>query len=79
MVLCLLQASGAMAFIMPSSHRVVVGPTATTTRTWTASSPMMKVTSTQLQERQWNFNEGQGPFGMKKNAEIWNGRVAQVG
>merc|ERR1719343_1355039 len=28
--------------------------------------------------RTWNFNEGQGPWGMKKNAETWNGRVAQV-
>ena len=35
-------------------------------------------TTTALSERQWNFNEGQGPWGMKKNAEIWNGRVAQV-
>ena len=34
--------------------------------------------SSALMERQWNFNEGRGPFGMKKNAEIWNGRVAQV-
>jgi hypothetical protein len=31
-----------------------------------------------LSERRWNFNEGQEPWGMKKNAEIWNGRVAQV-
>ena len=29
--------------------------------------------------RQWNFNDGRGPFGMKKNAEIWNGRVGQMG
>ena len=28
--------------------------------------------------RQWNFNEGRGPFGLKKNAEIWNGRFAQM-
>jgi len=33
---------------------------------------------TMLMERRWNFNEARGPFGMKKNAEIWNGRVAQV-
>jgi hypothetical protein len=26
----------------------------------------------------WNFNEGQAPWGLKKNAEIWNGRVSQV-
>jgi hypothetical protein len=31
-----------------------------------------------LSERRWNFNDGQAPWGMKKNAEIWNGRVAQV-
>ena len=35
-------------------------------------------TSSVLHERKWNFNDGQGPFGMKKNAEIWNGRLAQV-
>ena len=28
--------------------------------------------------RRWNFNEARGPFGLKKNAEIWNGRVAQM-
>ena len=33
---------------------------------------------TMLMERRWNFNEARGPFGMKKNAEIWNGRAAQV-
>jgi hypothetical protein len=31
-----------------------------------------------LQERRWNFNEGQSPWGLKKNAEVWNGRYAQV-
>lgn len=36
-------------------------------------------TSTSLDMgRQWNFNEGRGPFGLKKNAEIWNGRYAQM-
>jgi hypothetical protein len=35
-------------------------------------------TSTALSERQWNFNNGRSPFGLKKNAEIWNGRVAQM-
>lgn len=34
--------------------------------------------STQLAERRWNFNEGRSPWGLKTNAEIWNGRVAQV-
>uniref|UniRef100_A0A7S2PHX2 Uncharacterized protein n=1 Tax=Leptocylindrus danicus TaxID=163516 RepID=A0A7S2PHX2_9STRA len=37
------------------------------------------VSSTQLCERQWNFNEtGRSPWGLKKNAEIWNGRLAQM-
>lgn len=36
------------------------------------------LTSTTLNERQWNFNNGRGPWGLKKNAEIWNGRVAQM-
>ena len=31
-----------------------------------------------LSERRWNFNDGQAPWGLKKNAELWNGRVAQV-
>lgn len=35
-------------------------------------------TASALHERKWNFNEGQGPWGLKKNAEIWNGRIAQV-
>lgn len=47
-------------------------PIATTTTANTSSS------STALFERQWNFNQGRGPWGLKKNAEIWNGRVAQM-
>ena len=31
-----------------------------------------------MNERQWNFNNGREPWGLKKNAEIWNGRVAQM-
>jgi hypothetical protein len=31
------------------------------------------------QQHKFNYNDGRSPFGMKKNAEIWNGRVAQVG
>lgn len=49
-----------------------------------ASSPFQNSiasteTSTTLRERRWNFNEARGPWGMKRNAEIWNGRVAQMG
>ncbi|GMH93093.1 hypothetical protein TrST_g13717 [Triparma strigata] len=29
-------------------------------------------------DRQWNFNGGRSPWGLKNNAEIWNGRVAQM-
>lgn len=35
-------------------------------------------TTTLLSARRWNFNDGQAPWGLKQNAEIWNGRVAQV-
>ena len=45
------------------------------------SSPFTSEKSTSttaLAGRQWNFNEGRGPYGFKKNAEVWNGRVAQV-
>jgi hypothetical protein len=42
------------------------------------SRPSAPVSSVALQERRWNFNDGQSPWGMKKNAEIWNGRFAQV-
>uniref|UniRef100_A0A6U0IIL6 Uncharacterized protein n=1 Tax=Minutocellus polymorphus TaxID=265543 RepID=A0A6U0IIL6_9STRA len=38
-----------------------------------------RLSATALHERQWNFNRGRGPFGMKRNAEIWNGRAAQMG
>mmetsp|Transcript_14523 Transcript_14523/g.24070 ORF Transcript_14523/g.24070 Transcript_14523/m.24070 type:complete len:129 (+) Transcript_14523:92-478(+) len=31
-----------------------------------------------LAGRRWNFNEGRSPWGMKRNAEIWNGRMAQM-
>lgn len=41
-------------------------------------SPLQTTSPIVLQERRWNFNEGQSPWGMKKNAEIWNGRFAQV-
>ena len=52
-----------------------IRPNVATTRTISSSS-----SSTNLSmSRQWNFNEGRSPFGLKKNAEIWNGRVAQVG
>ena len=36
------------------------------------------ISGTTLFDRRWNFNEGREPWGMKANAEIWNGRVAQM-
>jgi hypothetical protein len=44
----------------------------------TRTNKVASVPRTQLAERRWNFNEGRSPWGLKKNAEIWNGRVAQV-
>ncbi len=43
-----------------------------------SSSNFVNYSSTALSGRRWNFNEGQSPWGMKINAETWNGRVAQV-
>ena len=45
-----------------------------TPRTTTTTPP----TTSLAMGRQWNFNNGRGPWGLKKNAEIWNGRVAQM-
>mmetsp|Transcript_19110 Transcript_19110/g.53092 ORF Transcript_19110/g.53092 Transcript_19110/m.53092 type:complete len:130 (+) Transcript_19110:268-657(+) len=54
----------ASAFVTPNAvrHTVAVQPRS----------------ASALNERQWNFNEGRSPWGLKKNAETWNGRVAQV-
>lgn len=67
----LVAASVTSAFA-PASSTNVLGRSVTQPSLGTASS------STALCERRWNFNEGRGPWGMKKNAEIWNGRVAQM-
>mmetsp|Transcript_23627 Transcript_23627/g.33888 ORF Transcript_23627/g.33888 Transcript_23627/m.33888 type:complete len:186 (-) Transcript_23627:87-644(-) len=53
--------------------------TSTTNRAWrpVATTPARKATA--LAERQWNFNsDGRNPWGVKRNAEVWNGRVAQM-
>ena len=40
---------------------------------------MNELSTTQLMARNpFNYNEGQSPWGLKKNGEIWNGRVAMV-
>eukprot|EP00980_Cylindrotheca_fusiformis_P011175 scaffold2563_cov124-Cylindrotheca_fusiformis.AAC.6 len=58
----------ASAFVAPTS----------TTRSTNVPIFSAEISPTALSERQWNFNEGQSPWGLKKNAEVWNGRVAQM-
>jgi hypothetical protein len=71
------------AFVVPRNPRIPTRSRISFNRsTPTSSSRVVALAGsspTSLLERRWNFNEGQGPFGLKKNAEIWNGRVAQVG
>jgi len=69
LVVAALMNPGAEAFVNPS-------PVGTTRISNNQHQQVSSVTA--LQERKWNFNEGQAPWGLKKNAEIWNGRVAQV-
>jgi len=61
------------AFLVPNK------PNFSTLPTRFPQAPQTQASSTTLFERRWNFNEGRGPFGFKKNAEIWNGRLAQMG
>mmetsp|Transcript_1332 Transcript_1332/g.1981 ORF Transcript_1332/g.1981 Transcript_1332/m.1981 type:complete len:147 (-) Transcript_1332:165-605(-) len=42
------------------------------------STPRTTSSATALSERKWNFNQGRSPWGLKNNAEIWNGRLAQM-
>ena len=64
------------AFAPPASSRISQRSTSFSTTTTTTTD--IASSTTRLSERKWNFNEGQSPWGMKKNAETWNGRVAQV-
>jgi hypothetical protein len=52
--------------------------TTTNSLTQFSSAATVRPAATALSGRKWNFNEGQAPWGLKQNAEIWNGRVAQV-
>ena len=62
-----------------ASNTQAFAPTnSVSSRTPFSSTTPVDISSTQLSERQWNFNEGQSPWGMKQNAETWNGRVAQM-
>jgi len=78
-----LASASAFAPSSQNGHRqpVAAAPTtpASQLRTANLSSGAGRLGATALSERQWNFNRGRGPFGMKKNAEIWNGRAAQMG
>eukprot|EP00538_Stauroneis_constricta_P014016 CAMPEP_0119567642 /NCGR_PEP_ID=MMETSP1352-20130426/36526_1 /TAXON_ID=265584 /ORGANISM="Stauroneis constricta, Strain CCMP1120" /LENGTH=129 /DNA_ID=CAMNT_0007616919 /DNA_START=87 /DNA_END=473 /DNA_ORIENTATION=- len=65
-LLLAIMAITANAFVMPSSS---------TSRGLMTTTPS---STTTLNERRWNFNEGQSPWGLKQNAEKWNGRVAQM-
>ena len=65
--------AGVSAFA-PSSRSSLVTQSATGIRAPQKESNLI------LNERRWNFNEiGRSPWGMKNNAEIWNGRMAQMG
>jgi len=55
------------------SHNSILSPTTNNNRLSTTSN-----SATALNERPWNFNQGRSPWGLKNNAEIWNGRVAQM-
>jgi len=76
-VVALLIAAGTSAFCPPTTNkgRFSLHPARANNN---QLSPLSIATTTTLAERRWNFNEGQSPWGMKENAEIWNGRVAQV-
>jgi|EP01083_Nonionella_stella_P308962 hypothetical protein len=69
------------ALLFLSAQAFVAPKTNTLSNSLQNSQPVntLATSSTSLNGRKWNFNEGRGPFGLKANAEIWNGRVAQMG
>ncbi|GKZ00261.1 hypothetical protein MPSEU_000979000 [Mayamaea pseudoterrestris] len=71
-----------LALVLASASAFTTAPRRTFIATYGAtksfSSSPARVQVTALQERRWNFNEGQSPWGLKGNAEIWNGRFAQM-
>ena len=76
-VVIALTARGGDAFAPSNNSQNTRMIPSTVVSTTTAAAPSTK-SSTSLYGRKWNFNEGQSPWGLKKNGEIWNGRVAQV-
>jgi|AntRauTorckE5430_2_1112549.scaffolds.fasta_scaffold46800_2 hypothetical protein len=68
----------ALFALLFSSVNGFVTPKSNSLNTLSTRPVVLTPSTTSLSERQWNFNEGRGPFGLKKNAEIWNGRFAQM-
>jgi len=68
----------ANAFVTPQSNTILTPKIQTPTITSPSLTESSSTTSLSM-GRQWNFNEGRKPWGLKNNAEIWNGRVAQMG
>lgn len=65
--------------LAPNTEAFIPSKTVSTRTPFSSTTSVVESSSsTQLFERKWNFNEGQSPWGMKTNAETWNGRVAQV-
>lgn len=76
LVLCV---TTTIAFAPVSPTGIIKERISTAAKTSISRSTTASCTSTTcLSERRWNFNEGQSPWGMKQNAEVWNGRVAQI-
>ncbi|KAL7494158.1 hypothetical protein ACHAWT_003297 [Skeletonema menzelii] len=74
-IIAVLLIGAVQAFAPPTSHSVRSSISQQPTQQY---NTIPTTSTTALAERQWNFNDGRGPWGMKKNAEIWNGRVAQM-
>lgn len=79
-VLLVALVASASAFVpSQNSHNQQTPVSKLRTADLSGTTGSVRLGATALNERQWNFNRGRGPFGMKKNAEIWNGRAAQMG
>lgn len=68
----------AVFFVLLISGTQAFCPASPISRTTAQATASPISSTTALEERRWNFNEGQSPWGLKTNAEVWNGRVAQV-
>mmetsp|Transcript_11872 Transcript_11872/g.21940 ORF Transcript_11872/g.21940 Transcript_11872/m.21940 type:complete len:148 (-) Transcript_11872:256-699(-) len=85
-ILSLLFLLGAAQAFAPSSSINSINSLTTSHNTLTSANNNNRLlpttptstSTTALSERQWNFNKGRAPWGLKNNAEIWNGRLAQM-